>query len=136
MNRATAATVAVVISLSGAGPLLAQGAEPNDSPSLERVFKLLQQPESAVLAPLARPRGLTVTHPDFSWLRADALGEHADPPRRGGNATMIVFYSLFFGGIAMAVDGLADDPNSKGKLLGGLAMVGGAFAVSCATGRC
>ncbi|MCY4661941.1 MAG: hypothetical protein OXF93_19360 [Acidobacteria bacterium] len=136
MNRATAATLAVVISLSGAGPLLAEGAEPNDSPSLERVLKLLQRPERAGLVPLPRPRALTVTHPDFSRLQAGALHQHADPPRRGGNATMIVFYSLFFGGIAMAVDGLADDPNSKGKVLGGLALVGGAFAVSCATGRC
>ena len=49
---------------------------------------------------------------------------------------MIVFYSLFFGGIAIAIDGIADDPNSKGKVLGGLAMIGGAFAVSCATGSC
>ena len=136
MNRATAATLAIVISLSGAGPLLAQGAERNDSPSLERVLKLLQQRESSVLVPLARPREVTVAHPDFSRLQAGALHQRAEPPRRGGNATMIVFYSLFFGGIAMAVDGLADDPNSKGKVLGGLAMVGGAFAVSCATGRC
>ena len=136
MNRATAATLAIVIALSGAGPLLAQGAGPNDSPSLERVLKLLQQPESSVFVPLARPRELTATHPGFSRRHAAVLRQHADPPRRGGNATMIVFYSLFFGGIAMAVDGLADDPNSKGKVLGGLAMVGGAFAVSCATGRC
>ena len=49
---------------------------------------------------------------------------------------MIVFYSLFFGGIAMTIDGLTDDPNSKRKVLGGLALVGGAFAVSCATGAC
>ncbi len=136
MKRATAATLAVVISLSGAGPLLAEGAERSDSPSLERVLKLLQQPESSGLVPLARPRALTATHPDASLLQAGSLHQHADPPRRGGNATMIVFYSLFFGGIAMAVDGLADDPNSKGKVLGGLALVGGAFAVSCATGRC
>ena len=49
---------------------------------------------------------------------------------------MIVFYSLFFTGIAMTIDGIADDPNSKRKVVGGLAMIGGAFAVSCATGRC
>ncbi|MCY4076570.1 MAG: hypothetical protein OXH04_14195 [Acidobacteria bacterium] len=49
---------------------------------------------------------------------------------------MIAFYSLFFGGIAMTVDGFADDPNSKRKVLGGLALIGGAFAVSCATGAC
>ncbi len=51
MNRATATTLAVVISLSGTGPLLAQGAEPNDSPSRERILKLLQQPEGSVLPP-------------------------------------------------------------------------------------
>ena len=49
---------------------------------------------------------------------------------------MIAFYSLFFGGIAMTVDGFADDPNSKRKVLGGLALIGGAFALSCATGKC
>ena len=136
MNRAIAATLAVVMSLSAAGPLLAQGAEPHDSSGLERVLQLLQQPQSAVLVPLARPRELTVTRPDSWRLQAGVLHRQPDPPRRGGNATMIVFYSLFFGGIAMAVDGLADDPNGKGKVLGGLAMVGGAFAVSCATGRC
>ena len=137
MNRATAATLAVVVTaLSGAEPLLAQGAEPDESPSLERVLKLLRQPEGSVLVPLARPRELMATHPASSRLQAGVLHQRADPSRRGGNATMIVFYSLFFGGIAMAVDGLADDPNSKTKVLGGLAMVGGAFVVSCATGRC
>ena len=136
MNRATAATLAVVMSLSGTGPLLAQGAEPNDSPSLERILKLLQQPEGSVLAPLSGPPELTATHPDLSRLQAGVLHQQTGPPRRGGNATMIVFYSLFFGGIAMAIDGIADDPNSKGKVLGGLAMIGGAFAVSCATGSC
>ena len=90
MKRATAATLAVVISLSGAGPLLAEGAERSDSPSLERVLKLLQQPESSGLVPLARPRALTATHPDASLLQAGSLHQHADPPRRGGNATMIV----------------------------------------------
>ena len=127
MNRATAAALAVVISVSGTGPLLAQGAEPNDSPTLERILKLLQQPEGSEL---------TLTHSHLSRLQAGVLHQQTGPTRRGGNATMIGFYSLFFGGIAIAIDGIADDPNSKGKVLGGLAMIGGAFAVSCATGSC
>ena len=135
MNRATAATLAAVMSLSGTGPLLAQGARPRDSPSLERILKLLQ-PEGSVLASLSRPLEPTATHPDLPRLQAGVLHRQADPPRRGGNATMIVFYSLFFGGAAMAIDGIADDPNSKGMIFGGIAMIGGAFAVSCATGSC
>ena len=127
MNRATAAALAVVISVSGTGPLLAQGAEPNDSPTLERILKLLQRPEGSEL---------TVTHPHPSRLQSGVLHQQTGPTRRGGNATMIVFYSLFFGGIATVIDGIADDPNSRGKVLGGLAMIGGAFAVSCATGSC
>lgn len=133
-NRATAATLAVAIALSGTGPLLAQGAQPG-SPGLERVLELLQQPEGSVLLPLSSPGEPMATHPDFSRLQTDVL-QQADPPRRGGDATMIVFYSLFLGGIVMAIDGLTDDPNSKRKVLGGLALVGGAFAVSCATGVC
>ena len=135
-NRVTAATLAVAIALSGTGPLLAQGAQPTESPGLERVLELLQQAERSVLLPLSSPGALTGTHPDFSRLQTGVLHPQADPPRRGGDATMIVFYSLFLSGIAMAVDGLTDDPNSKRKVLGGLALVGGAFAVSCATGAC
>ena len=138
MNRAAAVApaLAVVLSLSGTAPLLAQGAGPNDSPTLERILELLQQPERSVLAPLGSPPEPTVTHPHLSRPQAGVLPQQTGPPRRGGNATMIVFYSLFFGGIAMAVDGVADDPNSKGKVLGGFASIGGAFAVSCATGSC
>ena len=127
MNRATAAALAVVISVSGTGPLLAQGAEPNDSPTLERILKLLQRPEGSKL---------TVTHPHLSRLQAGVLHQQTGSSRRGGNATMIVFYSLFFGGLAIAIDGLAEDPNNTGKALGGVALVGGAFVVSCATGSC
>ena len=136
MHRAAAATLAVVIFLSGTGPLLAQGAEPNDPPGLERVLELLQRPQSPALAAWSDPRRLTAPHPELARLGAGVPHQRTDPPRRGGNATMIVFYSLFFGGIAMTIDGIADDPNSKRKVLGGLAMIGGAFAVSCATGRC
>ena len=137
MNRVTAATLIVVVLLSGTGPLLAQGVERNASPSLERILKLLQQPEGSVLAPVGIPAELTAaTHPALTRLQAGVLQQQTAPPRRGGNATMIVFYSLFFGGIALTIDGIADDPNSKGKVLGGLAMIGGAFALSCATGVC
>lgn len=137
MNRVTAATLIVVVLLSGTGPLLAQGVERNASPSLERILKLLQQPEGSVLAPVGIPAELTAaTHPELARLTADVQHQQASPPRRGGNATMIVFYSLFFGGIALTIDGIADDPNSKGKVFGGLAMIGGAFALSCATGVC
>ena len=137
LNRVTAATLIVVVLLSGTGPLLAQGAERNASPSLERILKLLQQPEGSVLAPVGIPAELTAaTHPDLARLQAGVLQQQTAPPRRGGNATMIVFYSLFFGGIALTIDGIADDPNSKGKVFGGLAMIGGAFALSCATGVC
>ena len=95
MNRATAATLAVIISIPGTGPLLAQGAEPYDSPRLERVLKLLQQPEGSVLAPLSSPPDLAATHPDLSRLQAGVLHQQTGSSRRGGNATMIVFYSLF-----------------------------------------
>ena len=44
MNRATAATLVVIISISGTGPLLAQRAEPSDSPSLERILKAAARP--------------------------------------------------------------------------------------------
>ena len=135
-NRATAATLAVAIALSGAGPLLAQGAQPTESPGLERVLALLQQAERSVIVPLSGPDVRTGTHPDSSRLQTGVLHPQADPPRRGGDATMIAFYSLFFGGIAMTIDGFTDDPNSKRKVLGGLALIGGAFAVSCATGAC
>ena len=103
MNRATAATLAVIISIPGTGPLLAQGAEPYDSPRLERVLKLLQQPEGSVLAPLSSPPDLAATHPDLSRLQAGVLHQQTGSSRRGGNATMIVFYSLFFGGLAIAI---------------------------------
>lgn len=135
-NRAAAVALAVAIALSSTGPLLALGAEPDDSPRLERILELLQQPGGAALHSLSSPRELTGTRPDSWRLQAGAPHPQTDPPRRGGDATMIVFYSLFFGGIAMAIDGLTDDPNSKRKVLGGLALVGGAFAVSCATGAC
>ncbi len=136
MGRATAATLALIISLSGTGPVLAQRAEFNDSPSLERVRKLLQEPEAAPLVPLSRAPDLLATHPDRSHLQAAALSQQTGPPRRGGNASMIAFYGLLFSGLAIAIDGLSEDPNSKGKVLGGFAMVGGAFVVSCATGAC
>ena len=142
MNRATAATLAVVILLlSGTGPLLAQGPGPqgpglNDSPSRQRVLELLRQMEGPGLVPLSSPRGPTVAGPDSRSLQGGVPHPRTGPPRRGGDATMIVFYSLFLGGIALAIDGLTDDPNSKRKVLGGLALVGGAFAVSCATGAC
>ena len=136
MDRATAATLALIISLSGTGPLLAQRAEFNDSPSLERIRKLLQEPEASALAPLSRAPDLVATHPDRSGLQAAALSQQTGPPRRGGNASMIAFYALLFSGLAIAIDGLAEDPNSTGKALGGFAMVGGAFVVSCATGVC
>ena len=136
MDRATAATLAVIISLSGTGPLLAQRAEFNDSPSLERIRKLLQEPEVSVLAPLSRAPALVATHSDRMGLHAAALSQRTAPPRRGGNASMIAFYALLFSGLAIAIDGLAEDPNSTGQVLGGFAMVGGAFVVSCATGVC
>lgn len=136
MNRVTAAPLIVVVLLSGTGPLLAQGAERNASPSLERILKLLQQPQGSVLVPMSSLPELTVTHPELARLEASVQHQKSSPPRRGGNATMIVFYSLFFGGIALTIDGIADNPNSKGKVFGGLAMIGGAFAVSCATGVC
>ena len=136
MNRATAATLAVGICLSGPGPLLAQGAEPNASPRLERILGLLQQPGGSVLLSVSGARGPTVTLAGFSRLQGGVPHPQTDPPRRGGDATMIAFYSLFFGGIAMTIDGFTDDPNSKRKVLGGLALIGGAFAVSCATGAC
>ena len=137
MNRVTAATLVVVILLSGTGPLLAQGAERNDSPRLERILKLLQQPERSVRGPLGSPVELmAAAHPDLSRLQTGVQHQQTAPPRRGGNATLIVFYSLFFGGIGLTIDGIADDPNSKGKVFGGLAMIGGAFALSCATGVC
>lgn len=136
MNRATVATLAVSICLSGPGPLLAQGAEPDAPPRLERILELLNQPGGSVVLSLGSPRGSTVTPAGLSRLQGGVPHPQADPPRRGGDATMIAFYSLFFGGIAMTVDGFADDPNSKRKVLGGLALIGGAFALSCATGKC
>ncbi|MCY4029323.1 MAG: hypothetical protein OXH75_23765 [Acidobacteria bacterium] len=135
-NRATAATLAVAIALSGTGPLLAEGAQPTESQGLERILGRLQPAERSVLLRVSGAGELTVPRPALSRLQAGAMQQQADPPRRGGDATMIVFYSLFLGGIAMAVDGLTDDPNSKRKVLGGLALVGSAFAVSCATGPC
>lgn len=136
MTRATAATLAVAFALSGPAPLLAQGAELTASPSLERILGRLHPAERSVLLRVSGAGELTVPRPAVSGLRAGVLQQQADPPRRGGDATMIVFYSLFFGGIAMTIDGFADDPNSKRKVFGGLALVGGAFAVSCATGAC
>ena len=136
MNRATAATLAVSFCLSGPGPLLAQGAEPDAPPRVERILELLNQPEGSVVLSTSSPRGSTVALAGFSRLQRGVPHPQADPPRRGGDATMIAFYSLFFGGIAMTIDGFADDPNGKRKILGGLALIGGAFAVSCTTGAC
>ncbi len=136
MNRATAATLVVIISMCGTAPLPAQGAEPYDSPSLERLLELLQRREGSVLAPLSSPPDLVATRPDLERLQVGVLHQQTGSSRRGGNATMIVFYSLFFGGLAIAIDGLAEDPNNTGKALGGVALVGGAFVVSCATGSC
>ena len=137
MHRATAATLAVIISISGTGPLLAQRAEPNDSPSLERILKLLQEEsEGSVLAPLSSAPDLAATHPDLSRLQAGVLYQRTGPSRAGGNATMIAFYALLFGGLAIAIDGMAEDPNNTAKALGGFAMMGGAFIVSCTSGSC
>lgn len=136
MTRATAATLAVAFALSGPAPLLAQGAEPTASAGLERILGRLHPAERSVLLRVSSAGELTVLRPAVPGLRAGVPQQQADPPRRGGDATMIVFYSLFFGGIAMTIDGFADDPNSKRKVFGGLALVGGAFAVSCATGAC
>jgi hypothetical protein len=49
---------------------------------------------------------------------------------------MIAFYALLFGGLGVAIDGLAEDPNNTGKALGGFATMGGAFVLSCVTGAC
>ena len=136
MNRATAATLAVIISMSGTGPLLAQRAEPNDTPSLERILKVLQEREDSVFAALSSAPDLAATHPDLSRLQAGVLYQQAGPSRRGGNATMRAFYALLFSGLGVAIAGIAEDPNDTGKVLGGLAMMGGAFVLSCATGAC
>ena len=136
MNRATAATLAVIISIFGTGPLLAQGAEPYDSPSLRDFSSCCNNERGSVLAPLSSPPDMAATHPDLSRLQAGVLHQQTGSSRRGGNARMIVFYSLFFGGLAIAIDGLAEDPNNTGKALGGIAMIGGGFVVSCATGSC
>ena len=136
MNRATVVTLAVGICLSGPGPLLAQGAEPDAPPRLGRILELLKQPEGSVFVSLGSPLGSTATLAGFSRSQGGVPHPQTGPARRGGDATMIAFYSLFFGGIAMTIDGFTDDPNSKRKVLGGLALIGGAFAVSCATGPC
>ena len=136
MIRATAAALAVAMALSGPAPLLAQGAQPSESPRLERILGRLHPATRSVLLRVNGAGRLTVLRPAVSRLEAGVLQSPADPPRRGGDATMIAFYSLFFGGIAMTVDGFADDPNSKRKVVGGLALIGGAFALSCATGKC
>ena len=87
-----------------------------------------------MLAPSSRAPDLAATHPDLSRLQAGVLYQQTGPSRRGGNATMIAFYALLFGGLAIAIDGMAEDPNDAGKALGGFAMMGGAFVVSCTTG--
>ena len=136
MNRTTAATLAVIISISGTGPLLAQHAEPDDSPSLGRILKALRERETFVLAPLSRAPDLAARHPDLLRLQAGVLYQQTGPSRRGGNATMMAFYALLFGGLAFAIDGLAEDPNNTGRALGGFATMGGAFVLSCTTGAC
>ena len=136
MNRVTAATLAVIISISGTGPLLAQPAEPNDSPSLERIRKLLQEREGSVLAPLSSAPDLSATHPDLSPLQAGVLYQQTGPSRGRGDVALNASYALLFGGLALVIVGLAGDPNSTGKVVGGLAMIGGAFVVSCNTGGC
>ena len=136
MDRATAATLALIISLSGTGPLLAQRVESNDSRSLERILKLLQEPEAAALAPLSRAPDLVAMHLDVSRLQAGVPYRQTGPSRRWGSVAFNASYALLFGGLAMAIVGLAKDPNNTGMALGGFAMMGGAFVVSCTTGSC
>ncbi len=128
MNCATAAALAVIISISGTGPALAQRAELNDSLSLERILKLLQEPEDSVLAPPSGAPDLAA-HPDLSRLQTGVLYLQTGPSRSKGNAAMNASYALLFGGLAIAIAGMAKNPNSTGMVLGGLAMIGGAFIV-------
>ena len=118
------------------GPLLAQRAEPNDSPGLERMLKQLREREGLALAPLSSAPDLEATHPDLSRLQAAVLYQQTGSSRGRGDAALNASYALLFGGLALVIVGLAQDPNSTGKVVGGLAMIGGAFVVSCTTGGC
>ena len=89
-----------------------------------------------MLAPLSGVSVLAATHPDRSRLQAGVVYQQTGPSRRGGSVAFNASYALLFGGLAMAIVGLAKDPNSTGMALGGFAMMGGAFVVSCATGSC
>ena len=118
------------------GPLLAQRVEPNDSPGLERMLKQLREREGLALAPLSSAPDLAAMHRDLSRLQAGVLYQQTGPSKGRGDVALNVSYALLFGGLALVIAGLVKDPNSTGKVVGGLALVGGAFVVSCTTGDC
>ena len=118
------------------GPLLAQRAEPNASPGLGRMLKQLQEREGSALAPLSGAPSVAATHPDLSRLQTGVLYQQTGPSRGRGDVALNASYALLFGGLALVIVGFAGDPNSTGKVVGGFAMMGGAFVVSCSTGGC
>ena len=136
MNRATAATVAVMISVSGTGPLQRQRGERNDAPGLERVLRLLRAPVGAGVASLSRAPDLAATHPGLPRYEAGVLHQQVGPSRHRGNVALNASYGLLFGGLAIAIAGFAEDPHNTRKFLVGFALIGGAFVVSCSTGDC
>ncbi len=119
MNRATAATVAVMISVSGTGPLQARRAELNDAPGLERVFRLLRAPVGAGAASLSRAPDLATTHPGLPRYEAGVLHQQVGPSRHRSNVALNASYGLLFGGLAIAIAGFAEDPHNTRKSLVG-----------------